>query len=191
MSTKYLNKYAGPTATDKPISRSKAGGIGQDITTTSPAHAQYAAVIDKNGTLCQLFDDQTRGASRLPVLSGAVTIVDGAATSLFTVACAAGAGVAGVILATIFASDGTDHQQMTAVVTYAAVNKAATMTTAITDLSTEDAKAVSSGTLTLSWTAVDSTNILTVKLQPTGSLTETTYNVIFTVVPLKGTVALA
>jgi hypothetical protein len=120
----------------------------------------------------------------------AKTIVDGSATSLFDVALANDSYCGGTIFATIFASDGTDHQAMQVTVNYAAVDKAGTKTLAITDLATTDAKAVSSGTLTLSWTFVTGTGKATVKLQPTGSLTETTYTVFYTVLPNVGAVTI-
>ena len=130
------------------------------------------------------------GVNRFIPNPTAKTIVDGSATSLFEVAVAAGASVGGVVHYHIFASDGTDHMGLTGVVTYAAVNKAATTTVTVTNTTAPEAKAVSTGTLTTSWTGVDSTNKITVKVQPTGSLTETTYNVTYTVYPLKGTVTI-
>lgn len=116
------------------------------------------------------------------------TIVDGSATSLFTVACASGEMSGGAAFFVVRASDGTDYQAMSGLITFACVNKAGTHTATITDLSTVDAKAVSSGTLTLAWTFVTGTNLCTVKLQPTGSLTETTYTVQLTVLPGSGLV---
>jgi hypothetical protein len=130
------------------------------------------------------------GVNKLIINGTAKTIVDGSATSLFEVPVAAGAYVSGAILYTVFASDGTDHQAMSGLVTYSAVNKAATTTAAIGYATANDAKAVSSGTLTLSFTGVDSTNKLTVKLTPTGSLTETTYTVVYTVFPHIGAVTI-
>lgn len=117
----------------------------------------------------------------------AKTIVDGSATSLFEVPIAAAGYAAGAILYTVFASDGTDHQVMSGLVTYSGVNKAATITATITNATANDAKAVSSGTLTLAWTIVDSTNKVTIKLQPTGSLTETAFTVVYTILPHIGT----
>ena len=118
----------------------------------------------------------------------AKTIVDGSATALFDVACAASALTSGVIFYQVQASDGTDFQSLTGMVTYASVNKAGTQTLAITEVSGNQAKAVSSGTLTLAWTYVTGTNKSTVKLQPTGSLTETLYTVTYTVFPISGAI---
>ena len=121
---------------------------------------------------------------------GQKTIADGSATSLFDVSCASGTRCGGLIIATVEASDGTDHQSMTSLVTFAAVNKAGTLTLTITSDTANDAKAVSSGTLTLAWTFVTGTGKGTVKLQPTGSLTETTFTVTFIVLPAVGTITL-
>jgi hypothetical protein len=115
------------------------------------------------------------------------TIVDGSATSLFDVACAANTVCGGTILYTVTASDGTDFQALTGMVTYAAVNKATAITLTITEATANQAKAVSAGTLTLAWTFVAGTAKGTVKLQPTGSLTETLYTVTYTVIPTIGT----
>lgn len=120
----------------------------------------------------------------------AKTIVDGSATSLFDITCPAGAMIGGVFVFTIEASDGTDHQALSGIVSYAAVNKVGTHTCTITQLSTTEAKAVSTGTLTLTWTHVTGANKTTVKLQPTGSLTETTYRITYTVFPAVGAVTI-
>ncbi len=145
---------------------------------TDYASQKFQATSDVAGQLLQL----NLAASTQYI------IVDGSATSLFTVACPTGAMVGGAFLFLVRASDATDFQAMSGLVTFAAVNKAGTHTTAITDLSTVDAKAVSSGTLTLSWSFVTGTNLCTVKLTPTGSLTETTYTVQVTVLPGSGIV---
>ena len=116
------------------------------------------------------------------------TIADGSANALFVCDVASGDCVSGVVHYSTFASDGTDHQCTSGIVTFSAVNKAGTITRAITDDTNNEAKAVSSGTLTHSWTCTDDTNKVTVKVQPTGSLTETTYNIKFTVHMLRGAV---
>lgn len=121
----------------------------------------------------------------------AKTIVDGSATSLFEVPIAAGSYAAGELNFAVFASDGTDHQCISGIATYSGVNKAGTITRTVTYATGNEAKSVTgASTLTLAFTATDDTNKMTVKLQPTGSLTETTYTVIYTVRPLKGTVAI-
>jgi len=119
------------------------------------------------------------------------TIVDASATSLVDVAVAASAMAGGVIHYVVRATDGTDYQALTGIVTYSCVNKAATITGTITEVAGNQAKTVSSGTLTLAWTIVAGTNKMTIKLQPTGSLTETApYDVTFSIQPILGAVTI-
>lgn len=153
--------------------------------TSTLENKTLSSTTTKVGTL-----RDTNGLNRAIYNPTAKTIVDGSATSLFEVAVAAAASVGGVVQYSIFASDGTDHQALTGTVTYAAVNKAGTTTVTVTNTTAPEAKAVSSGTLTTAWTGVDSTNKITVKVQPTGSLTETTYTVVYTVFPLRGVVTI-
>lgn len=142
-----------------------------------------------NGPLVSSLSD-TAAVQRWVPNPTAKTIVDGSATSLFEVAVAAGARIGGTVHFLVFASDGTDHQAISGLATYSAVNKGGTCTKTVTYATANEAKAVSSGTLTLAFTITDDTNKVTVKLQPTGSLTETTYTVVYTVVPLRGTVTI-
>lgn len=128
--------------------------------------------------------------NRLLANGVAKTIVDGSATSLFEVTCTAAQMVGGLVVFLIRASDATDHQAISGIMTYSAVNKAGTITADETYATANEAKAVSAGTLTLAWTVVDSTNKITVKLQPTGSLTETTYEVMYTIIPIVGAVTI-
>ena len=122
----------------------------------------------------------------------AKTIVDGSATGLFTVPIAASSAIGGIVHFQVYAADATDFQCLTGQVAYSSVNKAGTLTNAITNLTTVDAKAVSTGTITLSFTmAEDADNVVTIKVQPTGSLTETTYNITYNVFPLRGEVTIS
>jgi hypothetical protein len=115
------------------------------------------------------------------VAVGVVKTLTDAATSLFEIALPAGAMSGGTIIATIEASDGTDHQAFTQVITFAAVNKAGAYTTQVTVNTSNDAKAVSAGTLTAAWSFANGTNKVTMQVTPSGSLTETTYRVSYTV----------
>lgn len=144
-------------------------------------------VLSVNGAGAVL---DANGVNRLIHNPTPKTIVDGSATSLFEVPITAGQVASGVIHFSVFASDATDFQVISGIATYGAVNKAGTITRTVTYATANEAKAVSSGTITLAFTATDDTNKVTVKLQPTGSLTETTYNVIYTVMPLRGTVTI-
>lgn len=137
-------------------------------------------------------DSNTAGSemTQLVGLSTPITIVDGSATSLFTVNLPSNARVGGAFFYTIRADDGTDFQAMTGMVTYAAVSKAAVQTLTITSASGNDAKAVSAGTLTVAFTIVAGTGLCTIKVQPTGSLTETTYTISVMCLPIIGVVTM-
>lgn len=138
------------------------------------------AILDKNGLNRQIYQ------------TSAKTIVDGAATALFSVPVAQGSYIGGVFDFQVYASDGTDFQVITGHGAYSVVNKAGTLTSTITQATAVEAKAVSAGTITLAWTiAEDSADVATIKLTPTGSLTETSYTVLLNIRPLKGTVTLA
>lgn len=118
-------------------------------------------------------------------------IVDGSATSLFTVDVASSGLAGGMLFYHVQASDGTDFQAMTGMVSYSAVNKAGTITSNVVYATANDSKAVSAGTLTLAFTATASATQITLKLQPTGSLTETTpYTVTYSVFPIAGNVTI-
>jgi hypothetical protein len=134
--------------------------------------------------------NDTAGVNRIIPNATAKTIVDGSATSLFEVACAAGAVVGGLIVFMVKASDATDHQVIAGIATYSAENKAGTIVGVITYDTANEAKSVSAGTLTLAFTDTDDTNKATFKVQPTGSLTETIYQITYTVFPLAGTVTI-
>jgi hypothetical protein len=137
------------------------------------------SITDTNGTVRQIFNPTAK------------TIVDGAATGLFSVPVPAAGVIGGVIEFLIKASDGTDHQTIAGIATYSAEAKLTVVVGAITYVAANEAKSVSAGTLTLSFTAdVSVANVVTYKLQPTGSLTETTYNITYTIRPIAGVVTI-
>jgi hypothetical protein len=115
----------------------------------------------------------------------AKTIVDGSATALFSVAVPALSGIGGMFNFLVRASDGTEFQADAGIATYSAVAKATVVTGTITYVAANEAKAVSSGTLTLAFTA-DATvaNVVT-------SLTETTpYTIEYNLFPVRGAVTI-
>jgi hypothetical protein len=112
-----------------------------------------------------------------------------AATDLFTVTLADKDMVGGILWGVIRATDGTDMQADVITTTWSAVRKGATTTVAHTYVAANEAKSVSTGTLTLTATAVDSgSGVATFRITPTGSLTETTYDFNFVVLPFRGVV---
>lgn len=109
-----------------------------------------------------------------------VTLTD-AETTLFSVDLPSGETTGGLVMFRVHASNGTDHQSLCGTMTFAAVNKAGTITDDETYATANEAKAASSGTLTLAFAVNDATNKIDVTLTPTGSLTETVYYVDFSV----------
>jgi hypothetical protein len=92
----------------------------------------------------------------------------------------------------IEARDATNTQAISGIATYSSVaTSAGTVTGTITYVSANQAATLSSGTLTLSLTASVSGSVCTFRVQPTGSLTETVYNIRFTVLPILGRVTVA
>jgi hypothetical protein len=142
--------------------------------------------VSGNGELAD-----SRGFARVILNPVAKNIVDGSPTTLFTVPVAPSSGVGGIIHFQVYAADATDFQMITGIATYSSVNKAGTLTNAITYATANEAKVLSSGTLTLAFTmAEDTPDVVFIKVQPTGSLTETTYNITYTVFPLRGVVTI-
>jgi hypothetical protein len=151
--------------------------IGTGATITTPV---IASTLDANNTARTILNPTAK------------TIVDGSATSLFSVAVAASTMIGGMGNFLVRASDGTDFQTISGIFTYSAEAKATVVVGAITYVAANEAKSVSAGTLTLAFTAdVSVANVVTYKLQPTGSLTETTpYTVEYTLFPIRGVVTI-
>jgi hypothetical protein len=175
--------------------------VGGDLQDAGNGIDLRAAVTSGNPQLVAVGDDTNVSPEILAKVAGVETqrflangavktIVDGAATSLADVACASGAMSGGFIDFLVRASDGTDHQALAGRAAYAAVNKAGTHTGTITYTTAPEAKAVSAGTLTLAFTIVTGANKMTIKVQPTGSLTETTYTIEYNVQPIRGAVTI-
>jgi hypothetical protein len=172
-------------------------GCGEDfangvkVTPSASGNPTIAAFGDTAATSLELGVLVGSAVQQRAVYNAAAkTIVDGSATSLFDVACASGGVSGGAIDFLVRASDGTDHQVISGIAHYGMVNKAGTNTLTITYATANEAKAVSSGTLTLAFTFVTGTNKGTVKVQPTGSLTETVYTIEYTVRPIRGAVTI-
>lgn len=109
---------------------------------------------------------------RLYISAKRVDLTESTATLVFNVAVASGKHVGLRVFATTDADNGTDFQSTTDGFTVAAVNKAGTVTTAISSSTT--ASAASSGTLTTTWTAVANGSGVDLKNNAVSSLTQTT-----------------
>lgn len=115
------------------------------------------------------------------VITGSKPLTD-AATSLFEIALPTLAMAGGMLMWTIEATDGTDMQAYSGITTFAGVNKGGTYTTQVTSDTNNDAKAVSAGTLTATFAISNGTNKITMQVTPSGSLTETSYRITYTLI---------
>jgi hypothetical protein len=135
---------------------------------------------------------QPKGNSSVLTIDGNCVALKDQVTPLFNVDCQPGARAGGMVLCTVEASDGTDLQSLTTLMTYSAVNKAGTITfSAQYSSATMDAKTVTgASTITLTWPITTGVGKFTVNVSPTGSLTETVYDVSFMVLAMCGAVTL-
>jgi hypothetical protein len=111
------------------------------------------------------------------------TLTDASATGIFEVAIASGERVGGVVEYSISVTDGTDHQIHTGILTFAAVNKAGTITTDIDEvyLAASETKVTSSGTLTDAWTITTGASKITINCNADSSLGSPTLTLYYTV----------
>ncbi len=178
-----------------------ASGSGVNLTAVGDDTNVSISVVPKGSGTVNIPSGGSFGVATLTDSGGvnrfipnptAKAITDSAAYSLFTAAAASAAGAAGAVHYSVFASNGTDHQMQSGMVLYASVNKAGTITAVVTEdtVAANICLAASSGTLTLAWTVTSDSVKSTIKLQPTGSLTETVMNVVYTVVPVRGAVVI-
>ncbi|KKN52701.1 hypothetical protein LCGC14_0609820 [marine sediment metagenome] len=120
------------------------------------------------------------------IYNGTVRTISDSSVDLFEVDVGTSLGVGGIIDFHVFAGDATDFQTITGFVTYTAVNKAGTLTLDVTYDTANESKSVSSGTLTLAFAiAEDNADKAMISVTGTGSLTESTYTMIYTVTPLS------
>jgi len=193
-------KVGFPNANDirvDPSTNTLRFGTGTSGTTEKQAADTTSVQTFTNKTLttpvisAPTFND-ANGIQRIIANAVAKTIVDGAATALFSVAVPALDAIGGMVAFVVRASDGTEFQVIAGILTYSAETKATVVVGTITYVAANEAKAVSSGTLTLAFTAdVSVANVVTYKVQPTGSLTETApYTIEYTVLPVRGVVTI-
>jgi hypothetical protein len=192
-----LRKYVDANLTKAGGNAPDTAGVGVNSAAASSANTTVGAFTrTANQNALQYSADGSTLNTALDGIWTTKTITDGSATSLFDYAVPAGGaavtGSGGVCFYQVEATDGVDFQTMAGMITYSAVNKAGTVTASAIGYATgNDSKSVSSGTLTLAWTNVTGTAKATVKLQPTGSLTETApYRVTLFIVPFQGAVTL-
>jgi hypothetical protein len=100
------------------------------------------------------------------------TLTESSATAVVTISLASGKSCGVRVFATTRADDATNFQEVSDSFNVAAINKAGTVTPAISAVAT--ANAVSSGTLSTAWTVVANGNGLDIKNNAVSSLTQTT-----------------
>jgi hypothetical protein len=149
---------------------SLAGGAATGNAVPGSIALQTSVVGSSGGTTQTLID-------RYYVNGARKTLTD-ASTNLFEVALPTLKGCMGEISYEIFATDGTDVQVRRGVVQYSAVNKAGAYTSEITVVN--EGVSASSGTLTATFAVTGGTNKVTISVTPSGSLTETTYYILYT-----------
>lgn len=115
------------------------------------------------------------------MVASELNLVDGVATSLFEIALPTLAMAGGTIEYSIIATDGTDMQSISGFVAFSAVNKGAVYTTQITENASNQAKAVSVGTLTGAWSILNETDKVTIQLNADTSLTPTSFKLYYKV----------
>jgi len=113
------------------------------------------------------------------VVAPAKTLSNNTTTSIFEVALPAGTMTGGTFTVTIVATDGTDVQAHSDIVTYAAVNKAGVYTTDIQSDTANDSVALSSGTLAVTWSITTGTDKVIIRVNANSSLTTTDMKVYF------------
>jgi hypothetical protein len=118
------------------------------------------------------------------IISGKrLALANNTATTFATVSCASGEMVSGMVILSIRASDGTDHQAASASFNFAVVNKAGALTTNVQAI-TDNILAKSAGASTLALTSGSTTSGNTIALQITAnsSLAVTTLDVSYQII---------
>jgi trimeric autotransporter adhesin len=151
-----------------------AGGKGTGTAAGGDVRLQTSVSIGSGST------PQTLG-DRDMIRAQAKALTESSATSFARITTAAGEATGGQVDYTIIASDGTDHQARSGSVYFAGVNKATAVTApAPTEIGTS-LVAVSTGTLTVTWTAVNAANTFDLQANAVSSLTQTTLAIYYRV----------
>lgn len=145
-----------------------AGGKGTGNAVGGSVKLQTSTALTTGTTLQTLVD-------RMIVNGANKALTDATNIDLFDATLASNSYTGGTVEATIYASDGTDYQTRTVLLTWQAVNKAGTITSSVTVVS--ETAAVSSGTLTGTWAVTDGSGKITIKLSADSSLTPTVFYV--------------
>lgn len=110
----------------------------------------------------------------------------GAATAFVDISLQSNKNVSGTLSYVVEASDGTDYQTRAGVAAFTAVSKAGTITCTIDAADADEVAALSSGTLTNTFTCTAGTGKFTLNSNAASSLTETSLNIRYSNIYLNG-----
>lgn len=161
---------------------------GSDVGLTfSPAPTANKVIYSDNGndlrinapTTSAVVTLDTNGDQRVLVGVIKTGLTDASANSIFEIALVTTTYTGGTIEWTCVADDGAAYQVRSGITTWAAVNLGGVYTTDVDEIG--GSVAVSSGTLTGTWSILTGTNKITLQFTPTSSLTPTTLSVFCTI----------
>jgi hypothetical protein len=171
-----LKAHDGITGTDVAgANLTVAAGRGTGAGTSGNVILQAASAL-ATGTTAQTLRD------RQVIVGKAKALTAANATTFVTIGVASGGFAGGFIDYAIVASDGTDHQCRAGVLPFALVNKADTETGTVGTVgAATEVVAVSSGTLTNTFTIAAGTNAMSLQANAASSLTETNLDIYYQV----------
>lgn len=140
----------------------------------------YAALTATTGTFTNMTTSGVvTNTGSVQGTATAKALTESSATIFATLTVSSGSRVGGFVRYTIDADDGTDFQARSGYLPFSAVNKAGTITCTVgTVTSASEVVAVSSGTLTNTFTCADATGgVLNLLANATSSLTQTTLEI--------------
>ena len=155
------------------------GWLAVDDSTTATRSSAHRAAMDwiaaedwtstANGMYLRFRSTPTGTTSTFQrtVFGADKALTDAAATDVVSLTVANGTTSGGIIHYTIDATDGTDYQAETGQVVWTAVNKAGTVTAAVTEVNSQ--QSLSAGTLTTAW-AISAANPALISVNANTSL---------------------
>ena len=166
-----------------PIKIASASDVGLTYTPAPTANKVIYAVSNdlrvNAPTTASIVSLDTNGAQRVLVGVIKTGLTDGSANSIFEVSLTTTTYTGGTIEWTCVVDDGAAYQVQSGITTWAAVNLGGVYTTDVDEIG--GSVAVSSGTLTGTWSILTGTNKITLQFTPTSSLVPTTLSVFCTV----------
>ncbi len=162
------------------VGASGANTAGTDMILTagqSTGTGRGGAIIEKTSPSGSSSSFQNNPATRRYVSAKEVALTESSATLVFNVSIASGKSASIRVFASTRADDSTNFQERNDSFVVTAVNKGGSVTASISTIGTGDTSAaLSSGTLTTTWTAVANGSSVDIKNSAVSSLTQTTLN---------------